>query len=87
MDGKYIDRPGVDLARVVKDGRMYPVTMTIPIGGGVDPDGRPLETPLPGFNIPTHDEIIITEDQEGKLITVVYKYQSVAVTTLDFTYS
>jgi hypothetical protein len=86
MEGQYIDRPGVDLARVVKDGRMYPVTMTIPIGGGADSEGRPLSPPIPGFDIPSHDTVTLTEDANENLLSVVYSLDGDVVNTLNFTY-
>jgi hypothetical protein len=86
MDGKYIDRPGVDLAQVVKDGRMYPVTMTIPISGEAV-DGQTSAPPVPGFDIPSHDTVTMTEDANGKLLTVAYSLGGDVLNTLTFTYS
>jgi len=88
MDGKYIDRPGVDLAQVVKDGRMYPVTMTIPISSETSADGELTGgSAVPGFDIPTHDTVVMTEDANGKLLSVQYSLSGDVLNTLSFTYS
>ena len=42
---------------------------------------------IPGFAIPEHDTIVITEDANGELVSVSYLLNTVEVRALDFTYS
>ena len=82
--GQYIDKPGVDSAEILQDGRLYPVVMSIPLGG----DGSPTSAgSVPGLNIPLHDTVVITEDSTGKLSGVTYSLGGTQVAALGFTYS
>lgn len=83
---EYIDRPGIDQAEIIDSGRVYPVVMTIPIGSG-DVTGTVGGASVPGFDIPTYDTIVITEDANGKTTQVEYQKDGSPVTTLNFTYS
>jgi len=88
MDGKYIDKPGIDLAQIVKDGRLYPVTMTIPISSEAGEGGTLTGgSSIPGFDISSHDTVVMTEDANGKLLSVQYSLGGTVVNTLNFTYS
>lgn len=85
---EYIDKPGIDSAEVVNNGRLYPVVMTIPIssddvGGVVSPENAS----VPGFNIPEHDTVIITEDSADITVSVEYKLSGARVALLSFSYS
>lgn len=82
---EYIDKPGIDLAQVVDSGRLYPVVMTIPISSGQD--GAVSGESVPGFNIPEHDKIVITEDDQDITISVEYLLNGVQVAQLNFSYS
>jgi hypothetical protein len=82
---EYINKPGIDLAQIVSNGRLYPVMMTIPIG---ESDGEAISgSSLPGLNIPPHDSVVLTEDSNGKLLSAAYSLGGTVVSTLNFSYS
>jgi hypothetical protein len=83
----YIDRPGLDQAEIISDGRVYPVVMSIPIGGSSSEGGEITSGSALGFNIPEYDTLITTEDANGELVRVQYKKSGATVKTLNFTYS
>lgn len=68
------NKPGIDLAEVVSDGRLYPVAMSIPIVGSL------------GFNVPEYDQITTTEDSNNRFQSVSYSYQGNSVGSLSFPY-
>lgn len=81
--GQYVDRPGIDKAEIVQNGRLYPVVMSIPLGG----DGSPTSGgSIPGFEIPPHDTIRAVEDASDRLIRVEYLSGGDIVQVLNFTY-
>lgn len=82
----YIDRPGIDKAEIISDGRVYPVVMSIPISGSSSEDGEVSSGSALGFNIPEYDSITTIEDSNGKLKTVLYTYDGNSVGSLSFSY-
>lgn len=81
----YINRPGIDKAEIVQDGRLYPVVMSIPLGSAGSPDST--GGSVPGFNIPPYDSVSIVEDSQDYTISVEYLMGGVQVAMLNFTYS
>lgn len=81
----YINKPGIDQAEVISDGRLYPVVMSIPIGGS-DTSGEISAGGSLGFNIPEYDQITTTEDSNNRLQSVSYSYQGNSVGSLSFSY-
>lgn len=61
--------------------------MTIPIGAGELTPGAVGGASVPGFDIPTHDTVIITEDALGTTLSVEYQAGGSQVALLNFTYS
>ena len=80
----FIDKPGIDTAEIVADGKVFPVVMTIPF----DTNGNIANIPAAGgWEPPAHNKIVLTEDAAGKLSNVSYLLDNVEVDSMDFTYS
>lgn len=77
----YVDEPGIDKAEIVKDGKIYPVVISVPL------EGTEIESHLgpvvPGFNTPEYDTITVVEDANGEVMTVTYSLLGNNVQTLN----
>ena len=82
----YINKPGIDQAEIISDGRVYPVVMSIPISGSSGLNGEVSSGSALGFNIPEYDSITTTEDANNRLQSVSYSYQGSSVGSLTFSY-
>lgn len=82
----YINKPGIDQAEIISDGRVYPVVMSIPISGSAGDNGEITSGGTLGFNIPEYDSITTTEDASGRIKSVSYSYQGSSVGSLNFSY-